>query len=271
MFKKTALIAGIGLALSATAQADYRWEADAGITGGDVDAVTVGGTFYLDSVDTSKGPLSEAAFLDHSSYISAGYNDGKTDGDGRDTEFKDYGIDGRYVTDGAGWILDLGYERSEPDNPLAGVAGPDDFQIDTISIGAGKYLTDSTTLVFTYINADADEGGDVDTYKMKLEHLWQLSWGGVKLDGTYGMVNVDDGDDIDIYELGATYYLNNSVGFGGAYRNTENNGFEVERYTLHAEWFITEQVGVTISYEDAEIEDTDLDADAWMIGARVRF
>ena len=31
MFKKTAIIAGMGLALSATAQADYRWQLDAGV------------------------------------------------------------------------------------------------------------------------------------------------------------------------------------------------------------------------------------------------
>ena len=37
MFKKTALIAGIGLALSATAQADYQWELDAGYARGSFD------------------------------------------------------------------------------------------------------------------------------------------------------------------------------------------------------------------------------------------
>ena len=37
MFKKTAIIAGIGLALSATAQADYNWELGAGLAAGSVD------------------------------------------------------------------------------------------------------------------------------------------------------------------------------------------------------------------------------------------
>ena len=84
MFKKTAIAAGLGLALSATAQADYQWELEAGYTRGnfdyetknpktvdddnDVDIFDVSGTWYLERVDTSKGPLGEAEFLDHASF-----------------------------------------------------------------------------------------------------------------------------------------------------------------------------------------------------------
>ena len=38
MFKKTALVAGIGLALSVTAQADYRWELGGDYTMGEISA-----------------------------------------------------------------------------------------------------------------------------------------------------------------------------------------------------------------------------------------
>jgi hypothetical protein len=38
MFKKTALVAGIGLALSVTAQADYRWELGGDYTMSETDA-----------------------------------------------------------------------------------------------------------------------------------------------------------------------------------------------------------------------------------------
>ena len=38
MFKKTALVAGIGLALSVTAQADYRWELGGDYTMGQTDS-----------------------------------------------------------------------------------------------------------------------------------------------------------------------------------------------------------------------------------------
>ena len=93
MFKKTAIVAGLGLALAATAQAQqsndklqeavvtsdklvdtYRWEINADYTRGEwsansfddteTDEFTVGGSFYLKPVDTTLGPRGEAAFLD---------------------------------------------------------------------------------------------------------------------------------------------------------------------------------------------------------------
>ena len=82
MFKKTAIAAAVGLTLSVGAQADYRWQLDgqAGRTNidvgrddGDVDQFGIGGRFYFDDVDTGNGPLGEAAFLDHASYVGAGY------------------------------------------------------------------------------------------------------------------------------------------------------------------------------------------------------
>ena len=95
MFKKTAIITGIALAMSAGAQADYNWELGAGGTFGtvtqelknngqkirkidtDTDQVEVSGTWYMETVDTSKGPLGEAAFLDASSSIKVEFGDGK--------------------------------------------------------------------------------------------------------------------------------------------------------------------------------------------------
>lgn len=271
MFKKTALVAGLGLALSSAAQADYRWEAGVDLSGGDVDAIGVGGTFYLSPVDDTKGPLGEAAFLDHASSISANYIDGETDGDGEGIEFKDYSISGRYVTNEARWIFDLGYERNEPDNPFG--VGPDEFEIDTFTAGIGKYLTDSTTLVFTYQNKDADEGGDVDTYRADIEHLWQLSKVALKFNAGYGQTDIEEefGDDIDIWDAGVTVYPSKRLGIGGGYRNTENDLAEIEQYFARAEWFINEQVGISLEYQDAELDDTDIEADAVVFGARLRF
>ncbi|MFT4615518.1 MAG: hypothetical protein ACI9NT_002672 [Bacteroidia bacterium] len=50
MFKKKILVAGISMALSAKAYADYRFEVDG----------TAGGTNF----DNGKGPLGKAVFLD---------------------------------------------------------------------------------------------------------------------------------------------------------------------------------------------------------------
>ena len=211
MFKKTALAAGIGLALSATAQADYRFEADAGISGGDISSITLGGTAYLMPVDDTKGPLGEAAFIDQASSLSVFYADGETDVDSAN-------------------------------------------------------------------DIDADVGGDVDSYRLDLDHLWIFeNGGGLKLHGAYGVTDIDDdeefsdNDDVDVYELDATWYICKNFGIGAGYSNTEDAGEELEQYIAYAEYFITDSVSVGLAYTEAEVEDTDFETDSYVFQVSARF
>lgn len=282
MFKKTALIAGLGLALSATAQADYRWQIDgtAGRTNidvgrddGDVDQFGLGGTFYISEVDTSKGPLGEAAFLDHSSYVSAGYVYTDLDDIIEDLDGDTYGIDGRYVLplDSIPLIFEASWTRQTPDFS----------DIDEYSFGFGAYVTDNTTVVLTYRTTDIDESneidpGDIDAYEIAVEHLWELSSGAIKLNGQYGLIDVDetdinDGDDIDSWNIGGTWYVNNNLGFGVNYSRFDNFGFEEDTYGIGAEWFVTDTIGLSLDYAHSEVDDTDVESDAVLLGAEVRF
>ena len=120
MFKKTAIMAGIGFALSVSAQADYRWELGGDYSAGttdtklktplgsrdnsnDADIFSASGTYYLENVDTSKGPLSEAAFLDHASNITLFGSDGEVEFSNFDNkDGQTYGAKGRYVAEGPG-------------------------------------------------------------------------------------------------------------------------------------------------------------------------
>ena len=145
MFKKTALVAGIGLAMSVAAQADYRWEVGGDYTYGQISAdvknndfsnrsddidENIGrlyGTWYMENVDTSKGPLAEAAFLDHASNITIFGEDGEVDLSSLDRDLNDedgqsYGIDSRYVAEGpgwklSGWLVDLLEKNQNPEHP----------------------------------------------------------------------------------------------------------------------------------------------------------
>lgn len=269
MFKKTALCAGLGLALSATAQADFRFEVAPSITGGDLESLTLSGTAYLQPVDDSKGPLNEAAFIDHSSSLSVILSDGELDSDeGSDIELERYGVSARYVTSQRGsWIVDLAYDREEVDN----------FEIDNWSIGVGKYLWDTTTLVFTYTFIDPDEGSSVDSFRLDFDHLWLFSsGGGFKLHAAYAFVDTDDDsglsdDDIDVYEIDGTWYLRRDFGLSAGYRNTDFNTAELEEWFIGAEYFITDKVSVAIAYTDGEIDDTDIDTNSFLFTARARF
>ena len=277
MFKKTALVAGIGLALSVTAQADYQWEVGGDYTYGQFSADTkdtapnpsqsedidenigrIYGTWYMENVDTSKGPLREAPFLDHASNITVDFTDGQIDlssiGNNLDDQDGQTGSASmRYVAEGpgwklSGWIADLGYEYREPG----------DRNIDVYNVGIGKYLTPNTTLVATYLSQNISNGPDSDGYDVTLEHFFAFSNGGLKAYASGGKEVVNNADDVDIYTVGATWYLNNNLGFGAGYRGASQDGNEVNGFTVNADWFITESFGVDLTYGQVDFDDIDL-------------
>jgi hypothetical protein len=301
MFKKTALVAGIGLALSVTAQADYRWELGGGYqySETDIDLRDVGGadgtvetnagalngSWYLENVDTSKGPLSEAAFLDHASDITLSGAYGESDfsdfGGEDDADVNSVGISSRYVAEGpgwklSGWLVDLGATHTEPN---------DDAEIDTLRLGVGYYLTDTTTLVLNYANASVNNGGDTDAYSADLEHMWLMdNGGGFKARASYGQVTVPDFDDIDSYKLGGTWYFTQNFGIGADYFNTAGledtalnggDGLETQGYQVNSEWFITENFAANLAIGQAEADTEssgdDPETNFARIGAKLRF
>lgn len=301
MFKKTALVAGIGLALSVTAQADYQWELGGDYTYGKINAdvknnTVVGnqsedidenigglyGTWYMENVDTSKGPLNEAAFLDHASNITIFGRDGEVDLGSLDRDLDDqdghsYGIDMRYVAEGpgwklSGWLMDLGYEYQELG----------DSDIDFYHVGIGKYLTPNTTLVLDYQTINVNNGGDTDGYSVDLDHFFAFSNGGLKVNVNAGKVVVSDADDVEIYGIGGTWYLNNNLGFGAGYQNASQNGYEVNSWAVNANWFITESFALDLSYGQDQYDDIGIDVadgggkleleeDIARLGAKFRF
>lgn len=302
MFKKTALVAGIGLALSVTAQADYRWELGGDYTYGQVDAEiknntagfnrsddidenigSIYGTWYMENVDTSKGPLAEAAFLDHASSITLNATDGQIDLGSLNQNLDDqdgqtYSVDMRYVAEGpgwklSGWIADLGYEYQELG---------DDQEIDLYNVGVGKYLTPNTTLVLGYEKININNGGDTDSYDVTAQHFFPFSSGGLKASANAGKVVVSGDDDVELYAIDAIWYLNNNIGFGAGYQNVSQSSYEVSGFTVGADWFITEAFAVDLSYGQLNFDDINLDAavgggklelerEAVNLGARFRF
>jgi putative general porin len=277
MFKKISLVAGVVLAISASAQADYQWEVDAVVErtnidvdfdDGDVDKFGIGGSYYLDSVDTSKGPLGEAAFLDHASNVSLSYIYTDADDIIDDLDGDEYKFGGRYITDSAGWIFEGSYQRNEPNNA----------EVDTYSLGFGKYLTDATTLTISYANADIEDGGDTDGYQASVEHLWHWTGGGFKLSGNLGFVNVEDNDDTNIVNIAGTWYITDNLGlrFGHGYTETFNQEFLSTDVSV--EWFISEQIALSAKLGYAESDDDLFDGEnseaeitSVAIGARLRF
>ena len=279
MFKKTAIVAGLGLALSATAQADYRWELGAGYEDGSVDSELktiagnskndndienwdVSGTWYMEVVDTSKGPLGEADFLDHASSIRLGYEDGEIDfSNFDDLDGESYEFDMRYVAEGpgwklSGWLVDLGYQRREPG----------DAEIDFYKVGIGKYIFQNTTLVAEYEKININNGGDTDAYGASLDHFFAFGNGGLKVGLNGGKVVVSNEDDIEEYGIDGTWYLNNNWGFSAGFARTEQNTYEIDSWNVGIEWFITENIAVDLAYYEADPDDIDIRSDGQKLG-----
>jgi hypothetical protein len=273
MFKKTAIITGIALAMSAGAQADYDWELGAGYTGGtisqeaknrvdksqrikqdnDTDAFDVSGTWYMETVDTSKGPLGQAAFLDHASSITlaTGYNKTRVSQQ-NNPDGETYVADMRYVAEGPGWklsgfLVDLGFERQELG----------DNKVDNWNVGLGKYITQDTTLVaeYKYQSLNNGNGSGIDYYGGTVESFFAMGDGGLMASANFGRSYVSNREDVDTYGLSGTYYLGSNLGFGLSWEQAEEGGYEVNSYGVSAEWFISENFAVTLAYSDIVADD----------------
>ncbi len=270
MFKKTVIAAGLGLALSSAAHAEYQWELGANSGTGDIDLgrysadqdfFGLTGTYYFDRVDTTKGPLAEAAFLDRASNIELDVRTGEVEGDDEDYDVDSYAGSSRLVLGEGGWIVDLGARRDEIE----------DLEIDTFTVGGGKYVLENTAVVLSYSNIDEENTDDADKYELGLEHLWQFDMGAVKLDANIGRIDLEESDDIDLWGLDGTYYVTDRLGFGAGYEQQDSDDVEIERWSVFGQWFATENVALSLGYTNEEDQDVDYEADAIMFTADVRF
>lgn len=136
-------------------------------------------------------------------------------------------------------------------------------------------------MVLTYRTNDVDDSdvidaGDIDAYEIAVEHLWDLEKGAIKLRGSYGLISVsdndiNDGDDIDTWNIGGTWYVNDTLGFGVDYSRFDNFGIEEDTYGVNVEWFVRENIGLTLGYAHSEVDDVDVESDKFVLAGEFRF
>lgn len=274
MLKKYGIASGLALFAALPAHAEFRWELGASYLTGDIDdneldadidVAGVNGSWYFSSVDTSKGPLSEAAFLDRASSIDINANDGEIDFDIDDIDVTSYGVGTRYVLNKeSGWLIDASYEYSEVD----------DFETDSFTIGGGKYILEETLLTIAYTYSDPDLGDEVDTFSARLEHHMEMPVGSLKLEADYAYADPGDDSDTDTYAGAVIYYPTNKLGFGGSWERVVT-GSSLDNWSVFARWFFMENAAVSVIYQDfevtADIPNVDVDGDAILANALIRF
>ena len=270
--KKSTIAAGLALLASGLCHAGtYQAEITPGYSTGeieignadfDTDAFTIGGEYYFNGVDDSKGPLAEAAFMDRASSIRAAYINGENDGRGSDTDFDGYTLGGRLVDEASGWLFSIDYDELDIDR------GAD---IETWDFTVGKYVAENTTLSFTY--STSEEGNiDTDIYAVDVKHIAALSGGAyISLSGILGVGDVDRADDPLIYGGSFTYYPVRNIGVGASAVFTDSDDTDEQIYSLFGSWFPADNLAITASYEFLEDDDINTDADLFSIGAVFRF
>ncbi|WP_158249967.1 putative porin [Zhongshania marina] len=264
--KKIVLASAIALAAAGQAYADYQFELGGVYTSGEIggtdyDGFGVGGEFHFDKVDTSKGPLAEASFLDKSSFVDFTFLSIEPDFAGAD-DIETTNIGGRFVT-GSNLIIEADW--STVDTGLA--------DVDTIRVGVGTYINDTTDVVVSYSTED-DDNADVDYLDVTLHGVNALNQGAsVGYDVAVGYVDTDDDSGYQI-SVGGTYYFNNMFGLGLSAGITDVGDVSSDAISLDASFFPSPQVELYASIFDESTEINgggDVDSDGILIGAAVRF
>lgn len=273
MRKALVLPAAILLAAGVQNTFAYEFEVDVNLGfsetdfdgGGDSDttAYGIGGEYYFGGVDDSKGPLAEAVFIDRASSIYLNYSNSEEDTDGSDLDTDSFAFGGRYVDKDSGWFFEAGYSLDDQD----------DSDTDTFSFRGGRYIADLTTLALTYDFVDAD-GFEADAFTIDVQHLEPLSGEQHLAFGiAFNLIDPDGGDEVFTTAGELTYYVNNSLGFGGGISLSESDDVDLDIYSLFVTYFPAQNIELTASYAltEQDVGSADTEIDTITLGAAFRF
>jgi|GEM_PF-595577 len=271
--KKTALATGLslfvaGLCNAGTYQAEIipvyaTGEVEVAGIDVDTDLLTLGGNFYIGSVNDSKGPLAEAPFMDRASSLTVAYLTGEIESSGNEADIDGYALGGRYVDRASGWILEAGFDTLEQD---------DSDDTDTLNLSVGRYIAKYTTLTFTYTNVDDSSDDDSDAYALSIKRVTPMAMGAfISLTGSVGVADVDSSDNPLSVGGSVTYYPTRHFGFGASAAFVDSDDTEERAYSLFGSWFPVNNLAITGSYNIIDDDEIDVEADIFTLGASYRF
>jgi opacity protein-like surface antigen len=257
--KKTLLGAAIAVLSSSVVYAqDYQFEVSGIYVNGDngtndYDGFGLNAKLHLDKVDTSKGPLNEAAFLDKSSFADLTWVTAKADVSGADS-VDSINVGGRFVTE-KNIIIEAEYTDVEDDS--------------AIKVGVGTYLNNNMDVVASYESYDSDaDGGDNSTFSADLHGLHKLK-GETSLAFDAGLAYIDnDGESAYGISGGADYYLNNAFSIGAGVALVTADDYDASTIDIRADYFVTPIARVGVGFSS---EGQDAEGDSMNINGSVRF
>lgn len=257
--KRHVLGAAIATALSVPYTYAASYQVELGGSSGTIESDTTETDFtgvylqyHLDSVDISKGPWAEAAFLNKSTFLRVDYRE--TDNDIQDADdFTDTSLFARaLITKDA--IVELSYTDGEFD--------------ERYHLGIGTYLTDNVDVLLSY--SDTDETDESST---SLDvHVLNPSAADSALALDAGIAYLDH-DEQDGYALrgGLDYYFNRQFSLGGQFSYDNVGDLDTKTTTLRATVFVTKNIKLGIVYNIFDAENVVDEPETLAFNAALRF
>ncbi|ENV38193.1 hypothetical protein F959_00957 [Acinetobacter venetianus RAG-1 = CIP 110063] len=252
------------------------------------------GTFFLKDVDTSKGPLAEAAFLNQASNVSAAYSFAKHDGDEVVTsKTQSFGAKGEAYIPTPYLPVYTSASYSHTQTKVDGEKDNGDryaLEVGTllapnflVAVGytsiADQFALDANSVLSQGIVKSFGEaatiGEDQDAITARTKYVGNIDGTnmavGFEADLVYG--------DTTAYQLKTDVYVTPKLSVGASYaevsasKNPANDNFSPIKsaWGANVNYFITPAVAVGASYLNANAVNADLDTQTVGVNAKFRF
>ena len=247
------------------------------------------GTYFFKNLDSSKGPLAEAAFLNQASNVSLAYNYGELDSD---VVVHNYGAKAEvYVpTPYVPAYASASYSHTI----LDGKNGASNDQGDRFAIEVGALATQNFLVAVGYTNV-ADQaaldafnvmgngvakavaeavtiGEDQDAITARTKYVGAIDGTNMSLAFESGIIY----GDATAYQLKTDLYLNPKLSVGASYAASSYAGTPDSAWGANVNYFITPAIAVGASYVNANYEgnraqDEMLAGDTQTVGVNAKF
>ena len=260
----------------------------------DSDSLSVLGSWYFTGLSDDKGPRARAVLVDRASSLSIGYSRTEqsssfvlTSSDPAfptpsdfsfDSKVDAFSADLRYVDRDSGWFGSAGLLTANAGS-VPSASQPSDA--DGWSLGAGKYLADTTTLSLNFSDVS-----DTSAVGLSFEHLGDLgaNWQ-YAVDLGYSYVDVGGGFDLNTLGAAISLYPTRDFEFGLAVEDVSGDHPSADSQTIEgfASWYVKPNVRLSARYrvDDADYFGNvfigggstvnDSDEDSFGISASIRF
>ena len=238
----------------------------------------VQGTYYFNNVDSSKGPLAEAAFLNQASNVSLAYNYGENKEDGNRTVNHTYGAKAEayiptklvpaYASASYSHTISDSKSGQKDDNgdryalELGAVVAPNFLVAVGYTSVADQVSYDAFNILSNGVAKAAIEsrtiGEDQDAITARTKYVGAIDGTNMSIGLDAGLVYGED----SAYNLGTTLYLNNKLSVGVSYMESSYDFSPSNAWGANVNYFITPAVSVGATYVNANYKAKDDKQDA---------